>query len=67
MDFLGFFLNITTDHKEYCDYFYMTVHIVQNLKKLNLYKIYYFYPFWAHMAQGIAMILTLGALRALKF
>ena len=62
-----FFLNITTDHKEYCDYFYMTVHNVKNLQLIKLYKIYYFYPFWARAARQNRGFLAFGAQGAPKF
>ena len=62
-----FFLNITTDHKEYCDYFYMTVHNVKNLQIIKLYKIYNFYPFWARAARQNRGFLAFGAQGAPKF
>ena len=37
-----FFLNITTEHKQYSDYIYMIVHIVQIVQLYKLYKVYYF-------------------------
>ena len=52
MEFFEFlFLNPSTEPKEYCDHFYMTVHNVKNLQKIKL-KIFFqiLYPRWVKFA-----------------
>ena len=41
-----FFLNISTEHKEYCDNFYMTVH---NVKNLQIIKYTILYTIFTHL------------------
>ena len=41
--FFGVFLNISTEHKEYCDNFYMTVHNVKNLQIIKYTIVYTIY------------------------
>ena len=49
---------ISTEPKEYCDHFYMTVHNVKNLQKIKL-KIF-FQIFFSEMGQprGLKMIVS---------
>ena len=49
-----FFLNISTEHKEYCDNFYMTVHNVKNLQIIK-YTIVYTHLWRAKRAENLAM------------
>ena len=62
-----FFLNISTDRKQYCASFYITVQILKKFKMFNLYKKSYFYLILARMALQNGKFLVFGVRSVPKF